>query len=228
MSDSVRPHRRQPTRLPRPWDSPGKNTGMGCHFLLQCMEVKSESEVAQSCPTLSDPMDYSPPGPPSMGFSRQEYWSGVPLFSWVSHVSVCLMSRGTHCCCSGLSVQGYLHNEQAKKIRIVFPSRAGQVPIINLSGSLISGFLFGNMTHSASRYHLALSTHHAVQIGAQRTRTRKRWSSGVCVSNKLSCVSHRSFGSFTSIRITPVTVLDTPLPVLQMRNLKSREGKGLA
>ena len=59
MSDSVRPYRRQPTRLPRPWDSPGKNTGVGCHFLLQYMKVKSESEVAQSCPTLRDPMDCS-------------------------------------------------------------------------------------------------------------------------------------------------------------------------
>jgi len=59
---SVRPHRQQPTRLPRPWDSPGKNTGVGCHFLLQCMKVKSESEVAQLCPTLNDPMDCSPPG----------------------------------------------------------------------------------------------------------------------------------------------------------------------
>ena len=62
MSDSVRPHRQQPTRLPRPWDSPGKNTGVGCHFLLQCMKVKSESGVTQSCPTLSDPMDCSPSG----------------------------------------------------------------------------------------------------------------------------------------------------------------------
>ena len=62
MSDSVRPHRRWPTRLCRPWDSPGKNTGAGCHFLLQCMKVKSESEVAQSCPTLRDPMDCSLPG----------------------------------------------------------------------------------------------------------------------------------------------------------------------
>ena len=127
MSDSVRPHRWQLTRLPRPWDSLGKNTGVGCHFLLQCRKVKSESEVAQSCLTLSDPIDGSPPGslipgllqarilewvaisfsnewkwkvkvkllscirllatswtaayqaPPSMGFSRQEYWSGVPL-----------------------------------------------------------------------------------------------------------------------------------------------------
>ena len=51
VSDSVRPHRRQPSRLPCPWNSPGKNTGVGCHFLLQCMKVKSESEVAQSCPT---------------------------------------------------------------------------------------------------------------------------------------------------------------------------------
>ena len=66
MSDSVRPHRLQPTRLPRPWDSPGKNTGVGCHFLLQCIKVKSESEVAHRAP-------------PSMGFSKQEYWSGVPL-----------------------------------------------------------------------------------------------------------------------------------------------------
>ena len=58
----VRPHRWQPIRLLRPWDSPGKNTGAGCHFLLQCMKVKSESEFAESCPTLSDPMDYSLPG----------------------------------------------------------------------------------------------------------------------------------------------------------------------
>ena len=62
VSNSMRPHRRQPTRLPRPWDSPGKNTGVGCHCLLQCMKVKSESEVAQSCPTLHDPVDCSPPG----------------------------------------------------------------------------------------------------------------------------------------------------------------------
>ena len=62
MSDSVRPHRWQRTRLPSPWDSPGKNNEVGCHFLLQCMKVKSESEVAQSCLTLSDPMDCSLPG----------------------------------------------------------------------------------------------------------------------------------------------------------------------
>ena len=76
MSDSVRPHRRKPTRLQHPWDSPGKNTGVGCHFLLQCMKVKSESEVTQSFPTPSDRHGLQPP---SMGFSRQEYWGGLPL-----------------------------------------------------------------------------------------------------------------------------------------------------
>ena len=67
MSDSVRLHRRQPTRLPRPWDSPGKNTGVGCHFPFQCMKVKSESEVSQSHPTPSDPMDCSLPGSSAHG-----------------------------------------------------------------------------------------------------------------------------------------------------------------
>ena len=62
MSDSVRPHGLQPTRLPHPWNSQGKNTGVGCHFLLQCMKVKGENEVAQLCPTLRDPMDCSLPG----------------------------------------------------------------------------------------------------------------------------------------------------------------------
>ena len=78
LCPTVWPHRRQATRLPRPWDSPGKNTGVGCHFLLQCMKVKSESEVAQSCPSRSDPWTAAHQAPPSMGFSRQEYWSGVP------------------------------------------------------------------------------------------------------------------------------------------------------
>ena len=96
MSDSVRPHRRQPTRLPCPWDSPGKNTGVGCHFLLQCMKVKKESEVAQLCLTLSDPMDCSLPGSSAMGFSRQEYWSGVPLRekAWRANLTPCFVGFG--------------------------------------------------------------------------------------------------------------------------------------
>ena len=76
MSDSVRPQRRQPTRLPRPWDSPGKNTGVGCHFLLQCMKVKSENEVAQSCLTLRDPMDCSLPGSSIHGISQARVLEG--------------------------------------------------------------------------------------------------------------------------------------------------------
>ena len=79
MSDSVRPHRRQPTRLPHPWDSPGKNTGVGGHLLLRCMKVKSESEVTQSCPTLSDPMDCSPPGSPVPGIFQARVLEWVPL-----------------------------------------------------------------------------------------------------------------------------------------------------
>ena len=61
------------------WDSPGKNTGVGCHFLLPCMKMKSESEVDQSCPTFSDPVTAAYQTPTSMGLSRQEYWSGLPL-----------------------------------------------------------------------------------------------------------------------------------------------------
>ena len=83
MSDSVRPHRRQPARLPHPWDSPGKNTGVGYHFLLQCMKVKSESEVSH-VRLLATPWTAPHQAPLSMGFSRQECWSGVllpsPLF----------------------------------------------------------------------------------------------------------------------------------------------------
>ena len=77
MSDPVRPHRRQPTRLPGSWDSPGKNNGVGCHFLLQCMKVKSE--IAQSFLTLATPWTAAYQAPPSMKFSRQEYWNGMPL-----------------------------------------------------------------------------------------------------------------------------------------------------
>ena len=96
MSDSVRPLRWQPTRLPRPWDSPGKNTGVGCHFLLQCMKVKSEREVAQSCPTLSNPMDCSLPGTSVHGIFQarvlewvaiafSQYWFLLAFLKWQNH-----------------------------------------------------------------------------------------------------------------------------------------------
>ena len=81
VSDSVRPHRQQPTRLRCLWDSPGKNTGVGCHFLLQCMKVKSESEATQSCLTLSDLMDCSLPGSSIHGIfqARVLEWGAIAL-----------------------------------------------------------------------------------------------------------------------------------------------------
>ena len=81
---TLRPHRRQPTRLPCPWDSPGKNTGVGCHVLLQCEKVKSLSRVR----LFSTPWTAAYQAPPSMGFSRQEYWSGLPLPSPAWHVLI--------------------------------------------------------------------------------------------------------------------------------------------
>ena len=95
MSDSVRPHRRQPTRLPRPWDSPGKNTGVGCHFLLQHMKVKSESEVLQSCPTLRDPMDYSLPGSSIHGIfqARVLEWGATAFSKLLLRVGLSLTSQ---------------------------------------------------------------------------------------------------------------------------------------
>ena len=80
---TLRPHRRQPTRLRHLWDSPGKNPGVGCHFLLQCMKVKSESEVTQSCPTPRDPMDCSPPGSSILGIfqARVLEWGAIGFSS---------------------------------------------------------------------------------------------------------------------------------------------------
>ena len=84
MSDSVQPHRQQPTRLPNPWDSPGKNTGVGCHFLLQCRKVKVKS--LSRVQLLATPWTAAYRAPLSMGFSRQEYWSGLPLPSPKTHL----------------------------------------------------------------------------------------------------------------------------------------------
>ena len=118
MSDSVRPHRRQPTRLPHPWDSPGKNTGVCCHFLLQCMKVKSESEVTQSCPTLSDPMDCSLSGSSIHGIfqARVLEWGAIAFSASSAYlVLIVLAKRGkkyrtvsmpffTFLCCIGVEL----------------------------------------------------------------------------------------------------------------------------
>jgi len=102
----VQPHRRQSTRLPHPWDSPGKNTGAGCHFLLQCMKVKSESEVTQSCPTLSDPMDCS------HQFSSVQSLSRVRLL-----VTPCITARQ-----ASLSITSSRSSLKLRSIKSVMPS----------------------------------------------------------------------------------------------------------
>ena len=103
MSDSLWSHRWQSTRLLCPWDSPGKNTGVGCHFLLQFMKVKSESEVAQSCPTLSDPMDCSPPGSSVHGIfqARVLEWGAIAFSSslhWPYSISFPPAIPESFCC----------------------------------------------------------------------------------------------------------------------------------
>ena len=107
MSDSVRPHRRQPTRLPRSWDSPGKNTGVGCHFLLQCMKVKSESEVAQSCPTLSDPMDCGLPGSSVHGIFQTRVLEWVVIAFSNDKPRQCIKKKRHHFANKGLYSQSY-------------------------------------------------------------------------------------------------------------------------
>ena len=95
MSDSVRPHGLQPTGLLRPWDSPGKNTGVGCHFLLQCMKVESEREVAQSYPTLSDPIDCSLPGPSVHGIFQATVleWGAIAFSLLCTYMRVIVIAQ---------------------------------------------------------------------------------------------------------------------------------------
>ena len=96
MSDSVRPHRWPPTRLLCPWDSSGKNIGVGCHFLIQCMKVKSKSEVAQSCPTLSDLMGYSLLGSSVHGIfqARVLEWGAIAFSDIISYISAKILYTG--------------------------------------------------------------------------------------------------------------------------------------
>ena len=113
MSNSVQSHRWQPTRLRHPWDSPGKNTGVGCHFLLQCMKVKSEREVTQSCLTLSDPKDYSLPGSSIHGIfqARVLEWGAIAFSEWEiynslntheTHILLILMTASSNILCRNI------------------------------------------------------------------------------------------------------------------------------
>ena len=132
MSDSRRPHGLQPTRLPRPWDSPGKNTGVGCHFLLQCMKVKSESEISQSCPTLHDPMDCSLPGSSVHAIfqARVLEWVAIAFSSCLTALQIC-PNRGTR------NLQG--HSGIREALTVTWKPAAGgmvcQVPQQSLRGA---------------------------------------------------------------------------------------------
>ena len=127
MSDSVRPHRWQPTRLPHPWDSPGKNTGVGCHCLLQCMKVKSESEVTQSCLTLSDPMDCSLPGSSVHGIfqARVLEWGAIAFSRDIVSIQFSSVAQScpTFCDPMNRSTPGLpVHHQLLEFIELVMPS----------------------------------------------------------------------------------------------------------
>ena len=162
MSDSVWPHRRQPTRLPHPWDSPGKNTTVGCHFLLQCMKVKMKVKSLSRVWLLATPGTEAYQAPPTMGFSRQEYGSGVPLemsaikgagkcgfLFWVA-VCACILSLLQSCrtlCdpmdCNlpGSSVHGILQARILEWVAISF-SRGSSQPRDRTCISCIAGRFF--------------------------------------------------------------------------------------
>ena len=114
MSYSVRPHRRQPTRLPHPWDSPGKNTGVGSHFLLLCMKVKFEREVTQSCPTPSNPMDCSLPGFSVHGIfqARVLEWAAIAFSIFILYIATKFWpEQRTHLVTNlGLNCHEVIHN----------------------------------------------------------------------------------------------------------------------
>ena len=154
------PQRRHPTRLPRPWDSPGKNTGVGCHFLLQCLKVKSESDVAQSCPIPSNPMFCSLPGSSVHGIFQAKvlewgaiaklsfivpliitYWMSACVLSHFSHVQLCV-TLGTVPCQVPLSM-GFSRQEYWNGLLCLSPGdlpSLGTEPASLLYHALAGGF----------------------------------------------------------------------------------------
>ena len=141
MSDSVQPQRQQPTRLPRPYDSPGKNTGVGCHFLLQCMKVKSESEVTQSCPTPSHPMDCSPPGSSIHGICQARVLEWVAIDLAQNSLELKLPSRSS---LPFYAKQRTLSPKGKKKIlSLITPSSQLVQPLVDLQNSLPQPFAAG-------------------------------------------------------------------------------------
>ena len=119
MSNSVQPHRWHPTRLLCPWDSPGKNTGVGCHFLLQCIKMKSDSEVAQPCLTFGDPMDCSLPGSSTHGIFQ------ASLLEWVaisfSRTFIYVLVNNENFNLMSTKVIKYFHHSLVSAYSFIFP-----------------------------------------------------------------------------------------------------------
>ena len=136
MSDSVRPHRRHPTRLLHPWDSPGKNTGVGCHFLLQFMKVKSESEVAQSCLTLHDPMDCSLPGSSVHGIFQAR------ILEWVA-----IAFSDIICICIYILITSYTYI-QASQVVLVVKNLSAKEGNARDAGSIPGSGRLSDWTHT--------------------------------------------------------------------------------
>ena len=134
MSNSVRPHRRQPTRLPCPWNFPGKNTGVGCHFLLQC--VKSETEVAQLCPTLRNPVDCSLPGSYIHGIfqARVPEWGSITSAAAKSLQSCPTLCDPIDCAPPGSPIPGILQARTLEWVAMSFSNAwKGKVKVKSLS-----------------------------------------------------------------------------------------------
>ena len=132
----MRSHRRQPTRLPHPWDSPGKNTGVGCHFFLQCMKVKSESEVAQSCLTLSEPMDCTLPGSSVHGIFQASVleWGAIAFSSWKLNEAYFLSSQ--------IEEAERICAQEPQEVRLGISEKSKPSSHILIYTSLSSGYFF--------------------------------------------------------------------------------------
>ena len=149
MSNSVRPRRQQPTRLLHPWDSPGKNAGVGCHFLLQCMKVKSESEVAQSCLTLRDPMDCSLPGSSIHGSfqARVLEWGAIAFSDF------------------GLICQLYLSKTGGggNSVASMFPHIKNHLPVVSRAKEVIMGTVANTKKERFKRHEKVLQMDKRIQ-----------------------------------------------------------------
>ena len=190
MSDSVLPHRRQPTRLHHPWNSPGKNTGVVCHFLLQCVKVKSERKSLSHVQLFKTPWTAAYQAPPSMGFSRQQYWSGVPLPSPQGHKesgmikaiehahacteTCCLPKKDifqnitAHCQCTGHSIALM---KICHEISVVFmPSNTTSI-LHPMNHRIISEFKFCYLRHVFHKALTAIDGDLSMDLGKVKLKT---------------------------------------------------------